>query len=482
MKTKSRRRHRSTEAIIEPQPIIRSSLDRFVYATDRSDQGVTGLAGLPLAIEAFHALGLDEVCARELRLKQRQRGPTEAQWVEVLTMLHLAGGTSLEDLRVFKQDDGLNRVWEIPSRVSPRSALHFLVRFHDPALEGSRPGKAVIVPETEGLLGLGRVNAHLVAQVQKHHPVDTATLDLDASVHATTKQEALYAYEHGRAYQPTIVLWSEQDLILHDQFRDGNVPAAMGNVGVLRQAVGVLPAGIKKVYVRGDTALYEHKTLRYLDREGIEFAISADMTRELRAEIEKLKKEDWHPLPAREGGFAKEQRYWAEVPFVPDDREARKGERPFRYIAIRLPPRVVQLDLFETPPEERYVALVTNRDLPAPELIHWHREKCGTVEQAHDRLKHDVGARLFPSGHFGANAAWYRLAVIALNLYVAMTHLGLPEEWRGDRLSTARFRFLNRAGRVIRHARRYVVVLSTLAASLVTSYLGVREAFAALTG
>jgi hypothetical protein len=81
----------------------------------------------------------------------------------------------------------------------------------------------------------------------------------------------------------------------------------------------------------------------------------------------------------------------------------------------------------------------------------------------------EAGARLFPSGHFGANAAWYRLAVSALNLYVAMAHLGLPEERRGDRLSTARFRFLNRAGRVIRHARRYIVVLSTLAASLVTS-------------
>jgi len=61
------------------QPIIRSSLDRFVYATDCSDHGVTGLAGLPLAIEAFHALGLDEACRRELRLKKRDRGPTEAQ-------------------------------------------------------------------------------------------------------------------------------------------------------------------------------------------------------------------------------------------------------------------------------------------------------------------------------------------------------------------------------------------------------------------
>lgn len=215
----------NTSIFQAPQPIIRSSLERFVYATDRSDQGVTGLAGLPLAIEAFHALGLDEACARELRLKKRDRGPTEAQWVEVLTLLYLAGGASLEDLRVFKQDDGLNRVWKIPSQVSPRSALDFLGRFHDPRLEGSRPGKAVIVPETEGLRGLARVNAHLVAQVQRHHPVEVATLDLDASIHPSTKREALVAYEHGRAYQPVIVLWSEQDLIVHDQFRDGNVPA-----------------------------------------------------------------------------------------------------------------------------------------------------------------------------------------------------------------------------------------------------------------
>ena len=114
-----------TSVLQSAQPIIPSSLARFVYSTERSDQGVTGLCGLPLAIEAFHALGLDQVCRRELQLKQRDRGPTEAQWVEVLTLLHLAGGTSLEDLRIFKQDDGLCRLWKIPSQVSPRSALDF---------------------------------------------------------------------------------------------------------------------------------------------------------------------------------------------------------------------------------------------------------------------------------------------------------------------------------------------------------------------
>lgn len=477
MRKKPKDKATKAEVTVPPQPIIRSSLKRFVYATERSDEGVTGLTGLLLAIEAFHALGLYAACERELQLKERNRGPSEAEWVELVTMLHLAGGTSLEDLRIFQQDDGLCRVWETPTKTSARSALDFLCRFHDSSLEMSRPGKAVIVPETEGLRGLGRVNAHLLAEVQRRRPAKTATLDVDASVHPCDKKEALYAYEHGRAYQPVVVLWKEQGLIVHDEFRDGNVPAGMGNVGVLEAALEKLPEGLSEIYVRADTALYEHKLLRFLDRKGIKFAISADLTRELRQEIEKFDEKAWKPLPPREGCKAKEERWWAEVPFVPEEPEAHKGERPFRYVAIRLPPKLVQLDLFEKPAEEaRYVAIVTNRDLSGPELIHWQREKCGTIEQIHDRLKHDVGARLFPSGTFGANAAWYRIAILALNLFVALEHIALPVEWHGERLGTARFRFFNRAGRVIRHARRYMVVLSQMALPVGEIYLKVREA------
>lgn len=219
-----------------------------------------------LAIEAFHALGLKGVCDRELQLKQRDRGPTEAEWVELMVMFELGGGRSLEDLRVFKQDDGLQRVWGIPGKASPRSALDFLNRFHDPELEMSAPGCARIVPETAGLRGLGAVNTHLVAQVQWRHPVAQATLDVDASVHPCDKKEALFAYEHGRGYQPVIVNWAEQQLALHDEFRDGNVPAGMGNEGVLEAALAALPQGVSKVYVRADTALYEHKVLRMLNR------------------------------------------------------------------------------------------------------------------------------------------------------------------------------------------------------------------------
>jgi hypothetical protein len=465
------------------QPLIRSSLKRFLYATERCDEGVTGHAGLLLAIEAFHALGLHEACKRELRLKERQRGPAEAEWVELLVMLHLAGGVNLDDLEVLKQDDGLCRLWDLPRRTSARSALDFLFRFHDPSLPMSTPGHAVIVPETEGLRGLGKVNARLLAEVQRHRAVDEATLDVDASIHPCDKKEALCAYEGGRAYQPVVVLWKEQHLIVHDEFRDGNVPAAMGNLGVLEAALRKLPPGIKKVRVRGDTALYEQRLLRFLDRAGCEFAISADLTAQLREAIEALAPSAWERLGPREGGVSKEERWWTEVPFVPEDPTARKGERAFRYLAIRLPPREVQLDLFEKPPERKYVAIVTNRwDVAGAELIHWQREKCGTVELTHDQLKHDVGARLFPSSRFGANAAWYRLAILALNLSSAIARLALPEEWNHQRLSTLRFRLFNRAGRVLWHARRHLVVLSQMALPLTETYLQVRKALAESSG
>ena len=52
------------------------------------------------------------------------------------------------------------------------------------------------------------------------------------------------AYDGTRGYQPVVVLWAEQDVILHDQFRDGHVPAGCGNLRVLQQAVANLPQGI----------------------------------------------------------------------------------------------------------------------------------------------------------------------------------------------------------------------------------------------
>jgi hypothetical protein len=371
-------RDETVEAVVD-QPVIRSSVERFVYAADRTDHGVTGHVGLPVAIEGFHALGLAEACGEELALKERRRGPSEADWVELFVGLHLAGGERLADIDRLKEDDGLRRLWPVLGQVSSRSALDFLLRFDDPTQEGSVPGTAVIRPETPGLEGLGRVNARLLAAVQRTHPVATATLDVDASIHPCDKQAALPTYEGGRGYQPVVAYWVEQRLIAADQFRDGNVPAGMGNADFVRQALAALPSEILKRFVRGDTALYDHRLMRELDRAGVKFAISADMSPQLHAASEAVPPQEWAELRGRDGSPGEPGRCWAEVAFVPDDPTARKGERPFRYLGIKLPPKPRQGELFDPTPPPKYVAVVTNREGPGDELIHWHREKCGTT-------------------------------------------------------------------------------------------------------
>jgi len=135
-----------------------------------TDSGLTSFAGLPAVLETWAALGMREVVDQELRLKKIDRGPSEADWVELLTVLPLAGGKTVEDLRIFQEDSGLVRLWPVLAQVSPRSALQFLERFHDATQEPSTIGHAVIRPETAALAALARINRALIGALQKQKP------------------------------------------------------------------------------------------------------------------------------------------------------------------------------------------------------------------------------------------------------------------------------------------------------------------------
>ena len=82
--------------------------------------------------------------------------------------------------------------------------------------------------------------------------------------------------------------------------------------------------------------------------------------------------------------------------------------------------------------------LVTNRDLPGDEMIRWYRQRCGKGEQVHSVLKSDLAAGRLPSGLFGANAAWWAIAVLAFNLSSAMKRLALGGQWVSKRLKAVR--------------------------------------------
>jgi len=416
---------------------------------------VTGRAGVPLVIELFRQLGVAATIDAQVGVKQRQRGLQPSQFVESLIALWTSGGDRCQDLMPLREDQALATLlgYTLPAATTVRD---FLEAFHveHGSLWAAGP-QATIPLESAPLAGLGQANRTLVAGLQRGARETTATLDVDATLVESHKDTATVAYNGTRGYQPVVVLWAEQDVILHDQFRDGHVPAGCGNVRVLEQAMGNLPQGITQLCVRGDSALYETAVLEWCEARSIPYAISADMSKQLQAEIHRLPETAWQVEREEPDAI----RAWAEVPYVPDDGDHRK-DRPCvrRYLAIRIQKR--QGSLFADGSTVHHFAVVTNRTGDGLTILQWHRAKAGTVEHTHHVLKNELAAAALPSGKFGANAAWFRLNVLTYNLLTALKRLTLPGDLRTARPKRLRFLLFNTVGKVVAHARRTLLRLS----------------------
>ena len=143
----------------------------------------------------------------------------------------------------------------------------YLEAFHDSEQEKAREKGTAFIPEpNEHLRGFGLISADMAGFANRQSAQETATLDMDATLSATNKAEAFYCYQGYKSYQPLNTWWAEQGIILHTEFRDGNVPAGYEQLRVLKEALGCLPEGVKKVRLRSDTAGYQHALLSYCAR------------------------------------------------------------------------------------------------------------------------------------------------------------------------------------------------------------------------
>ena len=417
---------------------------------------LTAHAGVPLLVELFRSSGAAAVVDERVTIKQRRRGLKASELVESLVALWAAGGERCEDLNRLREDAGLAELLghDLPAATTMRD---FLEGFHEEGLPFWSAGeKAAVAAESEPLQGLGEANRRVLAVLQQVSPQTTATLDVDATIVESHKRSATTAYEGTRGYQPVVVVWAEQDAILHDEFRDGNVPAGCGNRRILAHAVGLLPPGVQAKYLRADSALYENEVLFYCEAEGIGYAISADLSPPLRAAILALPETAWQ-MDREEADAVRE---WAEVAYVPEDGDHRK-DRPCvrRYLAVRVVKK--QGALFSDGSGVRHFAVVTNREGEGLELLRWHREKAGTVEHAHHVLKNELAAGALPSGKFGVNAGWFRLNVLTYNLLSLLKRAALPGEFWPARPKRLRFLLFNTVGKVVHHARRLLLRLGS---------------------
>lgn len=442
-----------------------------VKVTPDNDK-VTARVGLALVVETLIAFGMAKVIKREVKVRERASRFTEKAMVESFAMMLAGGGDCVADMEVLGADGGLCRLLnrKFPSA---DAAFDFLYAFHEDKLieeakAKRKPDQIAYIPEENAALrGLGRVGVEFVRRVVTPLNPKQATLDHDATIQECHKQAALPHYKGGRGYQPSAVVWAEYGLALVDEYRDGNVPAGMSNLPLIKRGFAALPASVKEWFFRSDSACYEDPVLKWLanpQRENgpegyIGFAISADMTLQLQ-KVCKAPTVQWALFEDR----VDETVEWAEVEFSPGNWP--KDASPLRYLALRICKK--QGQLFEGGFDTKYLAVVSNREasIPGDQVIRWHRKKAGTIELMHDVSKNELGARVPPSGKFGANAAWYRLSLFTLNILTAMKLHALPAELQKARPKKLRYVLFTLAGKLSSHADRLIVQVGEQAEKL----------------
>lgn len=427
------------------------------------DEPASPHAGALAISRAFRSLKIPELVTANLQLKSRQRGYDEAQFIETVLLLQAVGGDCPEDLCLINSDPMLGRAlgYDLPKVTAVRN---FLERFHDEELALQRPArqeqKSFIMPASTGLQRLQDVQAGVVRRVAQKYlvqgqPHSIATVDQDATIIESHKRTALAHYEGGRGYQPMVALWAETDLVLADEWRDGNVPANQEPLSCAQLAFAALPNSIKKRYFRGDSACHEQKLLQWLraperaEEAGgaIGFCVSARMSTDLQKALLRVSDKEWQTFAKEADGT---QRQWAEVEFVPGERGEKKEAQPLRYVGLRL--LKPQGSLFGDGSDRHHHAVLTNLDWAADRLLNWHREKAGTVEHVHDEIKNALAGGHVPSQLFGANAAWFKLTLMLYNIGSAIKGLCLEGEERLARWKKLRLLLIHLSGRLNRNA------------------------------
>ncbi len=388
-------------------------------------------AGLLLPYEMARALKLPQVIDRELPPPGSGHSYKPSQFVMSLVLMLHGGGKKLEDLREINGEVSLRELLEMKELPASCTVGDWLRRM----------GK-----DGRGLWGLGKVNRHEVAEVLRRDGRTEYTLDSDATVIEAEKADARWTYRKEKGYQPLLGFLFEVGLVLGDEFRDGNVPAGARAVEFLDFCVQMMPKGKRIRYYRSDSAAYQAGVINYCFGHDMLFTITADQDEAVKEAIKGIKAEEWQP---HEG-----DREIAETIHTMN-----KTKAAFRLIVQRWPK--LQGELFDPDPY-CYQVIATNREEPAKEVVMLHNQR-GQVENYIKELKNGFGMDWMPCGESYANAVFFRIGVIAYNLFQALKLLGLPAWWRTATIATVRWRLYQVAARVVYHARQVVLRLATSA-------------------
>ena len=421
--------------------------DRIQVVFD--DDNLVADAGLLLTDTLSRRLGIRELADAHVDLGDAPGAANPG--VKLLNLLSnaLAGGDSISDAERLRAG-GAARLLDWPVRAPSTLGIHLRSFTWGHVRQLDAAGRELLARGWAN--GAGPLAARRAGAGPDATPL---TIDVDSTfceTHGAAKEGARCRNYQGRhGLHPLLATLAGTGEVVFARLREGCANSGRGGGGFLRETVSRLRAAgaAGELTVRADSGFYTHDFVRACRESDVRFSVTIRWQPNFTARVERIPEEDWEPLPHWRDNGGGEVAEFGHVSFrkAGASEEARVIVRRERVREKRKPGQPRQLALIE---RYQYHAFVTDREGRAADLVADHRRHA-VVENVIRDLKYDLGLNHFPSGRFGANAAWLWVQVTAHNLarWTARLAVGDPTLSAG----TLRRRYLSLPGRLTRSAR-----------------------------
>ena len=414
----------------------------FGFKLEKTEEELTAQGGLSLLAEYNHGMGLKKLVDRYLPVAGSNRGYAPSVFADTLVLMLQGGGRSLEDTRELNRESALLGLLGREDIPDPATLGDWLRRMGDPATGG------------KGLAGLGVVRDEINRRILRRDVRKEYTLDADATFVEGEKRDAQWSYLKAKGYMPMLGFLFEVGICLHEEFREGNESPAAGQLAFYEACKKRVSEGKRIGRYRADSASYQTELINALENDKVWWAITARQDAAVKAIIMDIPEAAWYePWPGC--GFE-----------LAETVHTMNGTKmSFRLIVKREVRR--QGELFDGVAGYFYHAVACNlpEEQSAYAVLVWHNQR-GQAENFNKELKNGFGLERMPCGQTWANAVYFRIGVIAYNLFIGFKRLACPESWERHTIATFRWRMIQMAGRIVRHAGRVVLKLAVSAEQL----------------
>lgn len=383
-------------------------------------------SGAVLLKDFCDRLGVAEILEAEVAVKERERGFSDSAALLGLTWNLLLGGDSLFDLNVLRGDPGTLTLLGLETVLAPTTAGEHLRKF-----------------EIGDQCDLKRAVRLIAERVRPQQRSKTCTIDLDSSVYeqcSTRKEGSCRAYNGEIGYHPLLAFWAEEGELLLTHLLAGKRHPAGKAVWFLSEVLKVAPLDLP-LKLRADSAFYSWEFIGELEGQEITYAITADLSAQLKQQIEALPE-----TAGRKFGRAGQV---AEVWYAPGRHSVH------RYVVKR-----VWLTNKTGAGDYRYHAVITNDETKSPKkLMKWALHRC-QMENLIKEHKTGFGLEKLPTQKFQANQVWLLVGQLAYNLVAWFKKLILPAQYQRATIKTLRHQILNLAGKIVESGRQFFLILS----------------------